>query len=97
MARNSRTGIYVDNVNLIDGAIPWAMGGADMTGLGLAFECVAQALGWQSMIEAQDRVLLTLRSLAGKTPGFNITRNRDGWLPRFFDSNTGSYTGSSWA
>jgi hypothetical protein len=62
----------------------------DPTGIGMIMECVAAAMGWQSVTAAQQRVLLTLRSLAGHTPGFSVRRNPRGFYTQFFDPDTGA-------
>ena len=65
------------------------MAASGIVGLGLIFECVGAAMGWQTHAEAQERVLLTLRSLAGRTPGFAVARNPRGFFAHFFDPETG--------
>jgi len=98
IGRNPKTGMYLDHVRVTPPIYQaWHQAGTGMTGLGLVFECVAEALGWQTRAEAQERVLLTLRSLTGQTPGFSLPRNPDGWIPTFVDSNTGAYSGDRWA
>eukprot|EP00662_Eupelagonemidae_sp_cell21_P032370 gene32370-21533_t len=42
-----------------------------------------------SMAEAASRVLVTLQSLTNRTAGFRVPRNDFGWLPTFFDSDSG--------
>jgi hypothetical protein len=91
LGRHNRTGMYIDHVNPL---LPyeqqqWTMASADSAGPGLAMECVAAALGYISPAEAASRVLLTLHSFAGLTPGFHDTRNQGGWLPTFMDPGTG--------
>ena len=41
MARNEKTGIYIDHVDLIKMHQNWGMGDSDNTGLGLAMESIA--------------------------------------------------------
>ena len=91
LGRHNRTGMYIDHVNpLVPHAQQqWAEASADGAGPGLAMECVAASLGYVSLEEAAQRVLLTLRSFAGLTPGFNDTRNQMGWLPTFMHADTG--------
>eukprot|EP01051_Picozoa_sp_SAG22_P002816 SAG22_NODE_129_length_18679_cov_40.656028_15_plen_620_part_00 len=92
LGRNRRTGMYFDHV---DPALRYElqpsrnMASADSAGPGLAIECVAAALGYTTVAEAAARVLLTLRSFAGKTARFADSRNTMGWLPTFMDPDTG--------
>ena len=75
--RHNRTGMYTDHVNPLlshDGQ-QWLQASADGAGPGLAIECVAASLGYISLDEAAQRVLLTLHSFAGATPGFHDPRN----------------------
>ena len=72
---------------------PWQQGATGETGLGLMFECVADALHFQTREEAQTKTLLTLRSLSGLTKGFALPQNPRGFSPTFIDS----YTGTVWA
>ena len=92
LGRHNRTGMYIDHVNpLVPHAQQqWIEASADAAGPGLAMECVAAALGFISIEEAAERVLLTLRSFAGLTPGFNDPRNQLGWLPTFMNVDTGA-------
>lgn len=60
-------------------------------------ECIAHAMGWISTDEAMERLLLSARSFAGHTPGFAPNRNANGWMPSFFDSDTGHATPSKYA
>lgn len=92
MARNSDTGIYIGRVDLTKTKYQqnWHYSHLGVTGLGVMFECAAHALGWIDLGTAQTRVLQTLESLAGKTPGFQLDRNSHGWMPTHFDSNGGS-------
>ena len=45
-------------------------------------------MGWAARGDAQRRVITTLASMAGLTPGLNITTIR-GFFPVFFDCITG--------
>lgn len=91
------TGMYIDHVNPLVLVQDTAMASTDGSGPGLAMECVAASLGYQTLAEAAARVLLTLRSFANQTAGFAIPRNADGWLPTFIDPMTGKclYSSSS--
>eukprot|EP00750_Incisomonas_marina_P018454 INCI2959.1.p1 GENE.INCI2959.1~~INCI2959.1.p1 ORF type:complete len:522 (+),score=56.35 INCI2959.1:194-1567(+) len=84
------TGQYLDNLDLVFGGGPGALAASGVTGLGIIFECVAAAMGWQTVAEAGNRVHLSLTSLAGHTPGFNIPRNPRGFWSHFYDPNTGA-------
>jgi hypothetical protein len=90
--RHNRTGMYTDHVNplLSHDAQQWLQASADGAGPGLAIECVAASLGYISLDEAAQRVLLTLHSFAGATPGFHDARNEGGWLPTFMNPDTGT-------
>jgi hypothetical protein len=90
--RNADTGIYLDHVDPRLPADPTGgnIASPDSTGPGLALECVAAALGFITIEEAQGRVLLTLRALTGRISGFRIPRqDPSGWFPTFVDPNTG--------
>jgi len=78
LGRHNRTGMYIDHVDplLPYASQQWTMASADGAGPGLAIECVAAALGFITLEEAAARVLLTLRSFAGLTPGFRDARNQ---------------------
>ena len=97
LARNNMTGIYIAGVDLKlpPERQPFQQGATGETGLGLTFECVADAMGWVSRGQAQASVLLTLRSLSGLTPGFTLPQNRRGFVPTFIDSNTGAVWGNT--
>ena len=89
-ARNPATGVYAGSVNLEAPASErQAPAISDVTGIGLTMETVALSMGWINRTEAQRRVEQTLAALAGDLPGFAIPRNKDGFLPTFFDQNTG--------
>jgi len=62
---------------------------ADVTGTGLIVEAIADAMGLAPRTVIQQRVITTLRSVTGATPGFDIARNARGFLPTFFDARTG--------
>jgi hypothetical protein len=92
MARNEKTGYYVDHIDVVKNKASWGQGGSDNTGLGLAMESIAHSLGWIDNQEFTERITLTLKSLAGETEGFNIERSTHGWMSNFVDSNTGKST-----
>jgi hypothetical protein len=58
-------------------------------------ECVAYELGEISADEVKSRVLQTLKSLTGNNPNFVMPRSKNGWIPRFPNSNTGHYNGTT--
>ena len=91
LGRVEATGMYIDHVNpLVSKAKQQvAQASTDGSGPGLAMECVAASLGYQTLPEAATRVLVTLQSFANKTAGFHVPRNENGWLPTFFDSASG--------
>lgn len=89
-ARNPSTGVYAGSVSLSNAALGRLTPAiTDVTGIGMIMECVAHAMEWQNRSAAQQRVKQTLSALAGDLPGFTIPRNKDGWLPTFFDQDTG--------
>eukprot|EP00051_Salpingoeca_urceolata_P006808 m.90124 g.90124 ORF g.90124 m.90124 type:complete len:603 (-) comp14993_c1_seq4:80-1888(-) len=90
IARNPVSGIYLGPLDLSQANQTASQGALGVTGVGLVFECVATALGLVSVTEAQERVMLTLRSMAGLVPGFHIVRNSRGMFPSFVDVNTGA-------
>jgi hypothetical protein len=51
-------------------------------------------MGWITLAQAQQRVTESLASLAGRHKGFKLARNRDGWIPTFFNKETGAAGGS---
>lgn len=86
LGRNPQTGIYIDHV---DPSLPASeqelgMASMDASGLGMAIECVAAAIGLTPVETAAKRVLQTLSSAASL-----VDRNANGWLPTFVDSSTG--------
>lgn len=90
-ARYEPTGIYVDTVPLP--GMPNAtqsMGRASITGVGVMFECVADAMGWAPREEVQARIVQSLSALNGDV---NIKRTSQGWYPSFFDAQTGIPSG----
>lgn len=92
LGRSNSTGIYLDNLDLrsLDKR-PWAsFGCSSMTGLGVLFECVADAMGWRPRVEIQRRVTQSLLALNNKLPGVVIPRNQQGMFPHFFDAETGA-------
>ena len=56
-------------------------------GMGLVSLCIADAMNWIN--DAEDRALLTLKSIAGETPGFFPDRNISGFFKHWIDMNTG--------
>lgn len=92
MGRNNRTGMYLDHIHLglPESGQDWQQAATGVTGLGLAIECLAVEMGWISRSEGEERVMLTLRAIAGQVPGFELARGRRGWINTFVDSNTGS-------
>jgi hypothetical protein len=60
IARNPRTGYYVDHVDMVKKRPSVGQGGSDNTGLGLAMESIAHSLGWIHDQEFAERVTLTL-------------------------------------
>jgi len=96
LGRQPDTGIYIDHVNIENiNSQGWGQGHTDATGLGLAVECVAHELGFLSDDAFLERVLTTLTSLSGHNPDFNMPRSKNGWIPRFPNSKTGAYNGST--
>lgn len=91
-ARWPRTGMYIDNVDLVGGTSS-RMAASGVSGLGLVFECVGHALNFSSLAAAQQRVITTLESFAGQTPGFALPRSQHGFFPHFYDADTGNATG----
>jgi hypothetical protein len=88
LARNPDTGIYIDHATLAPGAAQnWAQGSVEYTGLGMMAECVAVAMGWTTVADAQGSVLQSLQALLG---GVAIPRTPQGFYAQFFDSTTGA-------
>ena len=56
-------------------------------GMGLISLCIADAMGW--IDDGADQALLTLKSVAGATAGFNPARNASGFYRHWLDMNTG--------
>lgn len=88
--RNPKTGLYLRSLSLnnID-AVDWEIGDTAMTGLGLAFECAANALNFTQLKEAQEKVLLTMRSLTGATSGVVVDRKIGGCFASTINTNSG--------
>lgn len=90
MARNNKTGIYIDTVDVLTPSKQkWQQGSSGINGLGMIFECVADAMGWEKRSVVESHLILTLRSLNGMTPGMEIPRDPRGFFPHFFNSDTG--------
>eukprot|EP00927_Polykrikos_kofoidii_P053890 TRINITY_DN48413_c0_g1_i1.p1 TRINITY_DN48413_c0_g1~~TRINITY_DN48413_c0_g1_i1.p1 ORF type:complete len:640 (-),score=54.90 TRINITY_DN48413_c0_g1_i1:72-1952(-) len=91
LARSDITGIYSGTVDAsVDATHQPLKAHTGSNGVGLMSECVAAEMGWQTVLEAAERVNLTLSALAGKLPGFTLARHKRGWLPTFFDRETGA-------
>src|SRR6185295_12586881 len=58
------------------------------TGIGLLSLCIADSMKWVN--NADSLVLLTLRSLTGKTPGFKPVRNASGYFTQLMDPVSGA-------
>ena len=68
LSRCATSGLYVDNIDLLHYDKQLACAGdaaTGVTGLGIIAECVADALGLESRQKQQERILLTLETLAG--------------------------------
>jgi hypothetical protein len=88
--RNNATGVYMDHITLPTLAVPYTQACTEVTGLGVLFESVADAMQWAPRAEIQQRVIQSLQALSGHgPPSFKIPRTPRGWFPTFFDSNTG--------
>lgn len=89
--RNNNTGLFLDHVNASAAASDqdFTQAAIGVTGLGLVVQCVADALGWLPRAAVQRDVIQTLQTLAGVTPGVNVSRNANGWMPTFVHSDTG--------
>lgn len=86
-SRNPKTGMYTDAPDLL---LPpekqsWALTGIHNIGFGVMAEVIAIDLEFVTLREAQERVLQTLRTCTGFTPGFRLPRNPQGWLPVFIN------------
>lgn len=89
-ARAKASGIYADHVNLHTGEISWGAGKADVTGMGLIMECVAHSLKLQTKSEAMEKVVTTLKTLAGDNADVKITRSPHGnFFPGVMDMVNG--------
>ena len=92
LARNDNTGLYLDHYDVLHPDYAnqtWGQAAIGSTGLGLVAETIALAMGWLDLSTYQQRVLLTMQTLAGLTPNVQVARNVNGWMPTFVDSNTG--------
>lgn len=95
-ARSKVSGLYADNINLKILRPSVKVGKADATGVGLIMECIAHALGFQTTMQAKNKVLLTLQALSGQVEGVNIVRSTNGnFFPGVMDTNTGSSPGGA--
>jgi hypothetical protein len=95
LGRNPTTGIHVGKVDpSADASAQGDRAHIGINGVALIMECVATEMGWISRAEAQSRVLLSLRALAGELPGFTLARQKKhGWIPTFFNASTGAEIG----
>lgn len=93
-ARHPKTGLYARALSMhnADGA-DWEKGDTGMTGLGMAFECVAHAMKFTSLAHAQDHVLLTLRSLMNKTRKMKVGRQIKGCFSGTINTKNGKVPG----
>ena len=93
LGRNPKTGIHVGKVDpSADASAQGDRAHIGINGVALIMECVATEMGWISRAEAQSRVLLSLRALAGELPGFTLARQKKhGWIPTFFNASTGAF------
>ena len=91
IAWSNVSGLYSDNIDLLSGTVgPLAATG--VTGLGLVAEVVADALDWASRSTQQARILTTLRTIAGRTPGVAYPRSPQGFHVHFLGRDTGKAT-----
>jgi hypothetical protein len=89
--RNNATGVYMDHITVPSLTVPYTQACTEVTGLGVLFESVADAMQWAPRSETQERVIQSLKALSGQGPStFKIPRTPRGWFPTFFDSNTGN-------
>jgi hypothetical protein len=96
LGRADTTGVYAGSVNPSTNAASQSdQAHIGINGVGLMFECVAAELGWITHQEAQLRINLTLSALASELDGFALSRSATGgWIPTFFDRQTGARLGS---
>eukprot|EP00927_Polykrikos_kofoidii_P040306 TRINITY_DN34489_c0_g1_i1.p1 TRINITY_DN34489_c0_g1~~TRINITY_DN34489_c0_g1_i1.p1 ORF type:complete len:594 (-),score=51.23 TRINITY_DN34489_c0_g1_i1:164-1945(-) len=95
LGRNPSTGIISGKVNPSNDANSQSdQAHIGINGVGLIMECIAAEMGWITRSDAQQRILLTLKSLSGELPGFQLARQAsDGWIPTFFNRSTGEHLG----
>ncbi len=62
-------------------------------GMGLISLCIADEMEW--IDDAEEQVLITLKSITGNTPSFNPDRNATGFFRHWIDMDTGSQAWSS--
>ena len=91
-ARHPSTGIYIDHVDpRLPPARQTAAASVDSTAVGIVAEVIGTALGYITLAEAEARVLLSLRALSNKLPGFALDRHPTaGWFPTFINAATGA-------
>lgn len=96
-ARDVRTGMYRNVVDVVYGSPVDARACGEVTGIGVAMESLAHAQGFINLTEAQDRVMLTLRAYDGQVPGYTSPKNALGWLPTYSLIATGKMLGTEWS
>lgn len=92
MGRSTKSGLYVDNINS-QFKPAFKSGKADVTGCGLIMECIAVSMGFQSKATAQEKVLQTLKALAGELPEIDKMRRSDigKFWPGIMNTDDGAY------
>lgn len=91
ISRNSISGLYSDNVDLLQGdGVPGKDAATGVTGLGLIVECVANALGFENLETQQKKVIKTLETMSGLTNNVAFPRSpHSGFFVHFLDATTG--------
>ncbi|GAA3561319.1 T9SS type A sorting domain-containing protein [Snuella lapsa] len=82
----AENGMYLDKKNILNNHDAHA-GSTAAVGMGLIALCIGHDNGWEP--DAVTKVIKTLQTVAGYTPGFKLSRNTTGFASHFFDMHTG--------
>lgn len=91
LQRNNNNGLYRDS-KLFTGQDFHPCSVANV-GIGLVSLCIADSMGWES--NAEDKVLLTLKTITGYTPNVQIDRSPSGFFRHFVNMQTGAQAWNS--
>eukprot|EP00948_MAST-09A_sp_MAST-9A-sp1_P001145 g1145.t1 len=94
-SRCEKSGLYLDNVNLVNYSsddVCKGIAATGVTGLGLMMEVLADALqllGSSNREHHQKNIIKTLETMTNRTPGVIYPRSPDGFAVHFLNAGTG--------